>query len=36
LHFNDGFSQTIFQLPRKLLQQRIGSFDTLTAIGPRF
>ncbi len=31
LHFNDGFSQTIFQLPRKLLQQRIGSFDTLTA-----
>jgi hypothetical protein len=31
LHFNDSFSQTIFQVPRKLLQQRIGSFDTLTA-----
>ena len=31
LRFNDSFSQTIFQLPRKLLQQRIGSFDTLTA-----
>jgi len=32
LRFNDSFSQTIFQVPRKLLQQRIGSFDALTAI----
>jgi AraC-like DNA-binding protein len=31
LRFDDGFSQTIFQMPRKLLQQRIGSFDALTA-----
>jgi AraC-like DNA-binding protein len=31
LRFNDSFSQTIFQMPRKLLQQRIGSFDALTA-----
>jgi len=31
LRFDDSFSQTIFQMPRKLLQQRIGSFDTLTA-----
>jgi AraC-like DNA-binding protein len=31
LRFDAGFSQTIFQMPRKLLQQRIGSFDTLTA-----
>ena len=31
LRFDDGFSQTIFQMPRKFLQQRIGSFDTLTA-----
>jgi AraC-like DNA-binding protein len=31
LRFDDSFSQTIFQVPRKLLQQRIGSFDTLTA-----
>jgi len=31
LRFDDGFSQTIFQMPRKLLQQRIGSFDMLTA-----
>jgi AraC-like DNA-binding protein len=31
LRFNDSFSQTIFQMPRKLLQQRIGSFDKLTA-----
>jgi hypothetical protein len=29
LRFNTGFSQTIYQMPRKLLQQRIGSFDTL-------
>jgi AraC-like DNA-binding protein len=31
LRFDDSFSQTIFQMPRKLLQQRVGSFDTLTA-----
>jgi AraC-like DNA-binding protein len=31
LRFDDSFSQTIFQIPRKLLQQRIGSFDALTA-----
>ena len=31
LCFNEGFSQTIFQMPRKLLHQRIGSFDALTA-----
>jgi AraC-like DNA-binding protein len=31
LRFEDSFSQTIYQMPRKLLQQRIGSFDTLTA-----
>ena len=31
LRFDDSFSQTIFQIPRKLLHQRIGSFDTLTA-----
>jgi AraC-like DNA-binding protein len=31
LRFDDSFSQTIFQVPRKLLQQRIGSFDGLTA-----
>ena len=31
LRFNHSFSQTIFQVPRKLLQQRIGSFDALTA-----
>jgi AraC-like DNA-binding protein len=31
LRFDDAFSQTIFQMPRKLLQQRIGSFDALTA-----
>jgi AraC-like DNA-binding protein len=31
LRFDDSFSQTILQMPRKLLQQRIGSFDTLTA-----
>jgi AraC-like DNA-binding protein len=31
LRFDDGFSQTIFQMPRKLLQQRIGSFDAFTA-----
>jgi AraC-like DNA-binding protein len=31
LRFDEGFSQTIFQMPRKLLQQRIGSFDSLTA-----
>jgi AraC-like DNA-binding protein len=31
LRFDDNFSQTIFQVPRKLLQQRVGSFDALTA-----
>jgi AraC-like DNA-binding protein len=31
LRFNDNFSQTIFQVPRKLLHQRVGSFDALTA-----
>jgi AraC-like DNA-binding protein len=31
LLFDDSFSQTIFQIPRKILQQRIGSFDALTA-----
>src|SRR5258708_17258559 len=31
LRFDDSFSQTIFQMPRKLLQQRISSFDTLNA-----
>jgi len=31
LRFDDSFSQTILQMPRKLLQQRIGAFDKLTA-----
>ncbi len=31
LRFDDSFSQTIVQMPRKLLQQRIGSLDGLTA-----
>ncbi|WP_065754989.1 helix-turn-helix domain-containing protein [Bradyrhizobium paxllaeri] len=31
LRFDDSFSQTILQMPRKLLQQRIGAFDGLTA-----
>jgi AraC-like DNA-binding protein len=31
LRFDDSFSQTIFQVPRKLLHQRVGSFDALTA-----
>ena len=31
LRFNDDFSQTIVQMPRKLMHQRIGSFDALTA-----
>jgi AraC-like DNA-binding protein len=31
LRFDDSFSQTILQMPRKFLQQRIGSFDALTA-----
>jgi AraC-like DNA-binding protein len=31
LRFNDNFSQTILQVPRKLLHQRVGSFDALTA-----
>jgi AraC-like DNA-binding protein len=31
LRFDDSFSQTIVQVPRKLLHQRVGSFDALTA-----
>jgi len=31
LRFDNSFSQTILQMPRKLLQQRIGAFDMLTA-----
>jgi AraC-like DNA-binding protein len=31
LRFDADFSQTIFQVPRKLLHQRVGSFDALTA-----
>jgi AraC-like DNA-binding protein len=31
LRFDDSFSQTILQMPRKLLHQRIGAFDALTA-----
>jgi AraC-like DNA-binding protein len=31
LRFDEGFSQTIFQMPRKLLHQRIGAFNALTA-----
>jgi AraC-like DNA-binding protein len=31
LRFDDSFSQTIFQVPRKLLHQRVGSFGALTA-----
>jgi AraC-like DNA-binding protein len=31
LRFDDSFTQTVFQIPRKLLHQRVGSFDTLTA-----
>ena len=31
LRFDDSFSQTIFQMPRKLLQQRVGAFESLTA-----
>jgi AraC-like DNA-binding protein len=31
LRFDADFSQTIVQVPRKLLQQRVGSFDALTA-----
>jgi AraC-like DNA-binding protein len=31
LRFDASFSQTILQMPRKLLQQRIGAFDKLTA-----
>ena len=31
LRFDDSFSQMVFQIPRKLLHQRVGSFDTLTA-----
>jgi AraC-like DNA-binding protein len=31
LRFDNSFSQTILQMPRKLLQQRIGAFDALTA-----
>ena len=31
LRFDESFTQTILQMPRKLLQQRIGAFDRLTA-----
>jgi AraC-like DNA-binding protein len=31
LRFDDRFTQTILQMPRKLLQQRIGAFDRMTA-----
>ena len=31
LRFDDSFGQTILQMPRKLLQQRVGAFDILTA-----
>lgn len=31
LRFDDSFAQTVFQIPRKLLHQRVGAFDTLTA-----
>ena len=31
LRFDDSFSQTIFQMPRKLLQQRVGAIESLTA-----
>jgi AraC-like DNA-binding protein len=31
LRFDDNFSQTIFQMPRKLLQRRVGAFESLTA-----
>lgn len=31
LRFDDSFSQTVFQFPRKLLHQRVGAFDGLTA-----
>ena len=31
LRFDDSFAQTILQMPRKLLQQRVGAFDALTA-----
>jgi AraC-like DNA-binding protein len=31
LRFDDSFSQMVFQIPRKLLHQRVGSFDSLTA-----
>ena len=31
LRFDDSFSQTIFQMPRKLLQQRVGAIEGLTA-----
>ena len=31
LRFDDSFSQTILQVPRKLLQQRVGAFEKLTA-----
>jgi AraC-like DNA-binding protein len=31
LRFDDSFSQTIFQMPRKLLQKRVGAIEGLTA-----
>jgi AraC-like DNA-binding protein len=32
LQFNDAFTQTIFQVPREMLHQRIGRTENLTAI----
>ncbi|MCK1384869.1 helix-turn-helix domain-containing protein [Bradyrhizobium sp. 21] len=32
LKFNDTFTQTIFKVPRHLLQRRLGSTETLTAM----
>lgn len=32
LKFNDSFTQTIFKVPREMLQRRLGATETLTAI----
>lgn len=32
LKFNDSFTQTIFKVPRQMLQRRLGGTETLTAI----
>jgi AraC-like DNA-binding protein len=32
LKFNDSFAQTIFKVPREMLQRRLGGTETLTAI----